>query len=97
MPTQPTSQSATVTSYGVIGEVGYVILKDRLGVTGRFEWIDPNTAVKDESDSWVLTGGVSYHVLHDFLKAQIDFTHRQELHGKSLNNDSLVIQAQLNL
>ncbi|APR83441.1 Hypothetical protein A7982_08790 [Minicystis rosea] len=97
MPTQPTSQTATVTSYGAVGEVGYMILKERLGATVRFEWIDANTAVKDESDSWVITGGASYHVLHDFLKAQIDFTHRQELHGKSLNNDSLVIQAQLNL
>ncbi|MFT3773370.1 MAG: porin [Minicystis sp.] len=97
MPTQPTTQTATVTSYGVVGEAGYVILKERLGLTARFEWIDANTAVKDESDSWVLTGGVSYHVLQDFLKAQIDFTHREELHGKSLKNDSLVIQAQLNL
>jgi hypothetical protein len=96
-PTQPTNQSATVTSYGVVGEAGYVILKERLGITTRFEWLNPNTAVQDESDSWILTGGISYHVLHDFLKAQIDYTHREELHGKSLKNDSLVIQAQLHL
>lgn len=97
IPTQPTTQTSIVTSYAAIGELGYVILKERLGITGRFEWIDANTAVKDEADSWVVTGGVSYHVLHDFLKAQVDFTHREELHGKSLKNDSLVIQAQLNL
>jgi hypothetical protein len=97
MPTQPTTQTATVTSYGVVGEIGYVLLKERLGVTTRFEWIDPNTAVKDESDSWIFTGGFSYHVLQDFLKAQIDYTHREELHGKTLKNDSLVIQAQLRL
>lgn len=97
MPTQPTTQTANVTSIAVIGEAGYMILKERLGLTARFEWLDPNTAVKDESDSWILTGGVSYHVLHDFLKAQIDYNHREELHGKSLKNDSLVIQVQLNL
>jgi hypothetical protein len=96
-PTQPTTQTATVTSIAAVGEAGYVILKERLGITARFEWLDPNTSVKDESDSWIVTGGLSYHVLHDFLKAQIDFNHRQELHGKSLANDSLVIQAQLNL
>jgi hypothetical protein len=31
------------------------------------------------------------------LKAQLDFTHRQEIHGSSLKNDSLVFQLQLNL
>src|SRR5262249_16665019 len=97
MPTQPTTQSATVTSYGIVGEVGYVLLKERLGLSARFEWLDPNTSVKDESDSWIVTGGISYHVLHDFLKAQVDYTHREELHGKSLKNDSLVFQLQLNL
>lgn len=97
VPTQPTTQTSTVTSYGIIGEAGYVVLKERLGITGRFEWIEPNTAVKDEGDSWVVTGGVSYHVLQDFLKAQMDYTHREERHGKSLKNDSLVIQAQLRL
>jgi hypothetical protein len=96
-PTQPSNQTATVTSIGAVGEVGYVLFKDRLGVTARFEWLDPNTAVKDESDSWIVTGGLSYHVLHDFLKAQVDYNHRQELHGKSLQNDSVVIQAQLHL
>ena len=97
MPTQPTMQTATVTSIGAVGEAGYMLLKERLGINARFEWLDPNTAVKDESDSWILTGGVSYHILHDFLKAQIDYNHRQELHGKSLQNDSVVIQAQLHL
>jgi hypothetical protein len=96
-PTQPTTQTAVVTSYGVIGEVGYVVWKERLGITTRFEWLNPNTAVKDESDSWVLTGGASYHILHDFVKAQLDYSHREEIHGKSLKNDSLVLQLQLNL
>jgi hypothetical protein len=98
-PTQPTMLTSTVTSIAAIGEAGYVILKNRLGLTARFEWLNPNTAtaVKDESDSWIVTGGASYHVLHDFLKAGVDFTHREELHGKSLKNDSLVFQLQLNL
>ena len=60
-------------------------------------WLDPDTAVKNESNSWILTGGASYHILNDFLKAQLDFTHREELHGLSLKNDSLVFQVQLNL
>jgi hypothetical protein len=96
-PTVPTDQTATVTSYGVVGEAGYMILKERLGLSARFEYIDANTAVKDQNDQWIFTGGLSYHVLHDFLKAGIDYTHRGELHGVPLTNDSLVIQAQLKL
>ena len=97
VPTQPTSQISTVQSLAAIGEIGYVLVKRRLGVNARFEWIDPNTSVDDEADSWIVSGGLSYHVLHDFLKAQLDFTHRQEIHGSSLKNDSLVFQLQLNL
>lgn len=97
IPTQPTAQISTVQSLAAIGEVGYVLVKNRLGVSARFEWIDPNTSVKDEADSWVVSGGLGYHVLHDFLKANLDFTHRQEIHGNSLKNDSLVFQLQLNL
>ena len=97
VPTQPTSQISTVQSLAAIGEVGYMLVKNRLGVNARFEWIDPNTSVTDEADSWLVSGGLGYHVLHDFLKANLDFTHRQEIHGNSLKNDSLVFQLQLNL
>jgi hypothetical protein len=97
VPTQATTQISTVQSLAAIGEIGYVILKNRLAINTRIEWLDPNTSVKDEADSWLLSGGLAYHVLHDFLKAQLDFTHRQEIHGSSLKNDSLVFQLQLNL
>ena len=97
VPTQTTAQISTVQSLAAIGEVGYVLVKNRLSVNARIEWLDPNTSVTDEADSWLLSGGLAYHVLHDFLKAQLDFTHRQEIHGSSLKNDSLVFQLQLNL
>jgi hypothetical protein len=96
-PTVPTNVTSVVTSYGAVAEAGYVAWKDRIGLTARFEYINADTAVKDERDSWIITGGIAYHVLNDFLKAQLDYTHREELHGKSLKNDSVVIQAQLNL
>ena len=97
VPTQPTTQISTVQSLAAIGEIGYVIVKNRFGINARIEWLDPNTSVKDEADSWLASGGLSYHVLHDFLKAQLDFTHRQEIHGSPLANDSVVFQIQLNL
>jgi hypothetical protein len=97
VPTQPSGQIDTAQSLAVVGEVGYMILKERLGVNTRVEWMNPNTSVKDESDSIVAGGGVSYHLLHNLLKTQLEFTHRQELTGKALKNDSLVLQLQLNL
>jgi hypothetical protein len=96
-PTQPTTQTATVTAYGEVVEAGYVIVQDRLGLSGRFEYLDPNTGVQNEQNSWILTVGASYHILSDFLKAQLDYTHREELYGLPLKNDSVVFQAQLNL
>lgn len=96
-PTVPTNLTSTITSIAAVGEAGYVIVKERLGLTTRFEWINPNTAVADQRNSWIFTVGASYHILSDFLKAQLDFNHREELHGVSLKNDSLVFQAQLNL
>jgi len=96
-PTQATTLTAVKTSYGAVLEAGYVVWRDRLGITGRFERLVPDTAVKDESNSWIVTGGLSYHILSDFLKAQLDYTHREELYGVSLKNDSLVFQVQLNL
>jgi hypothetical protein len=96
-PTQPSNQASPVQSLAAVGEVGYMVLRKRLGITARFEWLNPNTAAEDESDSWLVTGGLNYHVLRDLLRAQLDFTHRQEIHGKSLENDALLLQLQLNL
>ncbi len=96
-PTQPVSQVANTTSYAFFAEAGYMILRRRLGVTARFEWLDPSTGVQNELDSWVLGGCVSYHLFHDFLRTQVEYTHRQELHGQSLKNDSVILQFQLNL
>jgi Phosphate-selective porin O and P len=96
-PTQPATLFTTVQSLAAVGEVGYTAIPHSLGVTTRLEWIDPNTAVTDEGDSWILAVGVSAHFIRDLLKAQIDLTHRQEIHGRPLANDGLVLQLQMNL
>jgi hypothetical protein len=96
-PSQPTTQIARVKSLAALGEVGYAILKSRLGVAARVEWINPNTDVSSEADSLVITGGASYFVVEDVLKAQVEYTHRQELGGASLKNDVVGFQLQLQL
>ncbi|XXX76956.1 porin [Sorangium sp. So ce134] len=96
-PTQPLGQLAPVTSLGLVGEVGYFVKRIKLGVTARFEWLDPNLDLEDETDSWALTAGASYHFIDNVLKAQADFTHRQEVHGVALDNDAVALGLQLNL
>ncbi|WP_437813124.1 porin [Sorangium sp. So ce1078] len=96
-PTQPLGQLAPVTSLGLVGEVGYFVKRIKLGVSARFEWLDPNLDLSDETDSWALTAGASYHFIDNVLKAQADFTHRQEVHGVALDNDAVALQLQLNL
>ncbi|WP_437634867.1 porin [Sorangium sp. So ce854] len=96
-PTQPTGQLAPVTSLGLVGEVGYLVRRIKLGVSARFEWLDPNLDLSDETDGWALTAGASYHFIDNVLKAQADFTHRQEAHGVALENDAVALQLQLNL
>jgi hypothetical protein len=96
-PTQASTQIARVKSFAVVGEVGYVVWKNKLGLTARVEWMDPSTDVASESDSLVITGGASYLLVEDLLKAQIDYTHREELAGVALKNDLLAIQLQLSL
>ncbi|MGK3964870.1 porin [Sorangium sp. So ce118] len=97
VPTQPIAQVTSVSSLALVFEAGYMIVDRKLGVSGRVEWIDPNMDVDDEGDNLVLTGGVSYHAYDDLVKAQLDYTHREELGGLSLANDALILQLQLSL
>ena len=80
-----------------VGEAGYTILKDRLSVNARVEWINANTDVSTENDQVVVNGGLTYFVVEDLLKAQLEYIHRQELGGRSLSNDMLGLGVQLEL
>jgi hypothetical protein len=97
VPTQSTTQIEAVGSLGLVAEAGYMVWPRRVGLTARFEWIDPNQDIEDESDNWIFTGGASARLLGETLKAQADYTHREERAGISLSNDSLVLELQLHL
>lgn len=96
VPTQPTTQTATIDSLGVVAEGGYTLFRTVSGNL-RFEWIDPNMVVDDATDNWLLTVGASVAPpsIEKFVRIQLEFTHREEVHGKSLDNDSLTLQTQL--
>ena len=93
-PTQAGTLPFEVTSYGAASEAGYMILPRMLGVSARFEWIDPNTQSEDESDNWLITGGAQFQFVDQLLKAQAEYTHREERFGLSLKNDSVTLSLQ---
>lgn len=98
--TQPTTTSDVVTEIdrsAFIGELGYMILKRRLGVAVRAELIDDNADLDSAGDALVITGGLQYYWHRHHLKAQIDFTHREESHEPSRDNDTLLLQLQFEL
>lgn len=93
-PTQTGALPFELTSFSFVGEAGYMILKEMLGATARFEWVDPNTAVEDEGDNWMVTGGVHFQFIDQVLKLQAEYTHREERFGPSLANDTVTISFQ---
>lgn len=83
-----------VTSFTFSGEAGYMILPRRLGVAARFEWLEPNDKQDDESDNWLVTAGATVHLVEQLLKAQVEYTHRQEVNGVQLENDAVTFMLQ---
>jgi len=81
---------------GVYGELGYVILPELLGLSLRCEWLDGNTEFDDEQDEVILTATATVYIVRNMLKAQIEYTHREELHGQSVDNDAVLAGVQLN-
>ncbi|MFO0611447.1 MAG: hypothetical protein U0414_02580 [Polyangiaceae bacterium] len=94
-PTEPTNQVAAIPSLGLVGEAGYTIVKDLLGLAGRFEYLDADMNVDDEGDTWLLTAGANVQFLDGIFKIEAEYTHREEVFGTALENDSVLLQGQL--
>ena len=82
---------------GVVGEIGFMLLPSQLGVTARVEWFDDDEAVDNSGDQLVTTGGVQYYWHRHHFKASLNYTHREELFGPSLDNDTLLLSAHFSL
>jgi len=76
-------------------EVGYMVLPQRLGVSVRFEWLDSHTDREDQGDELVFTGTLTYYAVRDQLKAMLEATHREELHGAAIANNAILGGLQL--
>lgn len=96
-PTTDATVPAAVSRHALIAELGYLILSDELGVTARFELLDDNLDLDNNGDQIVVSAGLQYYFRRQHLKAQLEYTHRTELHGAALDNDSLMLQVQFEL
>lgn len=86
-----------ISRMALVAEAGYLLVADELGLTARFEWLDDNTELDNNGDQIAVTGGLQYYFHRQHLKAQLEFTHREELEGLALDNDSLMLQVQFEL
>ena len=100
-PTQRPTTTSTIPAkqdrFGLVGELGYMILPAQLGVAFRTEWFDDDESQDNNGDQVVVTGGVQYYWHRHHFKASLDFTHREELHGTSRDNDALLLSLHLAL
>jgi hypothetical protein len=97
-PTEPTELVTEVSSFGLVGEAGFMVLARRLGITARVELVDPNQDSDNEGDNVIITGGASFRPLaNENLKIGAEYTHREELFGLVLDNDAVTLGLQLAL
>jgi hypothetical protein len=96
-PTTTGTIPAAVSRQALITELGYLLIGDTLGLTARFELLDDNRDLDNNGDQIALTGGLQYYLRRQHLKTQLEFTHRSELEGLALDNDSLMLQVQFEL
>ncbi len=93
-PAVPSAFPDVIESMGVYAQAGYFVLPARLEVAARFEYLDVNFDIDDSRDIWALTGGLNYYWSR-YLRAQLSYTHKQELRYRQLQNDALLVQVQM--
>lgn len=93
LPVMP-SAVAEGTSVGMYLTLAVALLPKQLELVGRVEWYAGNTKIDDENDIVVTAVGLNAAILEGNVKAGLNFQHRQELHGRALENDALLLQGQ---
>ena len=94
-PTTTSTISTRIERRAVQASLGYVFLPRVLGLALRFEVLDDNIDRESQGDEWLLTPTLTFYALGDALKVQLEYTHREELFGRSLANDTVLLGLQL--
>ena len=94
-PTTPSTMTAALERRVMNASLGYVFMKNLMGIAVRYELLDDNLDKETQGDEWQLAATLTWYMVGDYLKAQLEYTHREELHGLSLDNDSVLGGVQL--
>ena len=92
-PTTPQTIPTQVDRSGLVVGMGYMVIPGQLGIAVRGEMFDDDANVDNNGDQLVITGGLQYYWHRHHFKVSIDYTHREELYGASLDNDALLLSA----
>ena len=78
--------------YGIQGQID---IMDNFQLTGRYDELDPNHEVDNSFDSQWYTVGYNWFIYGQKVKWQLNYTWREEMHGESVDNDTLITHFQL--
>jgi hypothetical protein len=91
-PETTTASDGDVNSLRYVANVslGYVFVPNTLGLAIRGELIDPQEDMDDHLDEWTVATTLNYYVVKDYVKAQVEYLHRQSLNGNDPANDAVI-------
>ena len=79
---------------GAAGELSVFVWRKYLQVAFRYELVKDNVDVPTYGDEQLFTGGVNLYLYEHKLKLMVNYTHRSETEGTTLDNDIAVAQLQ---
>ncbi|MCK4390513.1 MAG: hypothetical protein KAV83_09790 [Desulfobacterales bacterium] len=78
--------------YGIQAQID---LADNFQLTARYDEFDPNVDVDNQFDSRWYTVGYNWFIHGSDIKWQLNYTFREEMHGKNVDNDVLITHFQV--
>lgn len=93
-PTTENTIPAEIDRMAIQASLGYMILAKKLGVAFRTELIDDNSELDNEGDELVLAGTLTWYHLGNYLKTILEYQHREEQNGQSIDNDYVIAGVQ---
>ena len=82
------------TRIGAVGELSVFVWSKYLQLALRYEYIEDNVDVATFGTEQLFTGGVNLYLFKHKLKLQLNYTHRNETDGQSIDNDIALAQLQ---
>ncbi len=72
-------------------QTGYMILPGTLGIAIRGELIDDNVDEDEHGDEMIISGTGSYYFNDGKMSLQLEYSHRREVSGPTLDNDHVMV------